>query len=261
MGVPSTTAVRPSRLRRLSLGLGVIAVAVLTVTSATRFAFASPTPDHVAGAKAGIATDPCSSGQLCLYTDRNYLGEVQTFSAQPANACLDLPDQFEADISSVSNKLTADVLLFSGRGCTGNSKPIRFGLSYPDLRRILFDNQASSVRFLAPPGPCDPRSRNLCLYADPDMTGEVQIEAMRPAGTCVDLRPSLKGKISSAVNNLMKPDGQPGAQYQPVLLYATDGCAGDPTTACFLDSGVGYPNMTAQDFDNVTRSVKFLDLK
>jgi hypothetical protein len=243
----------------VSFGVGVLVMAVLTMTSTTQSALANAGAGPTSALKTDALTDPCASDQLCLYEGKNYRGEVQAFGSQPADTCVDLSEQLKGNVSSISNKLATDVMLFAGDGCTAKSKKLYIGASYPDLgdRRILFDNQARSVKFLAPPGPCDPRSHNLCLYADADMQGEVQVEAIRPADTCVDVRQSLRGRVSSASNNLKKPVDEPGADRQAVLLFATDGCSGDPTSTCFLDSGVGYPDMSVQGFDNKTRSIKF----
>jgi hypothetical protein len=107
---------------------------------------------------------------------------------------------------------------------------------------VMVLSHAPSAHAATPTPVCDPLQ--LCLYSLPNSHGELQVFTKQPVGTCLNVRPSLAGQVSSISNRT----------DQFVTLFAGDGCTGASTS---LSSGVGYPNMQVQKFDNKLRSIEF----
>lgn len=235
-----------ARSRRAFQGAVALIAAVLLVTSQAPSARAA---DVVRAAAA--PTPLCEPLQLCLYSLPNEHGELQVFTVQPQGTCLEVQPSLKSQVSSITNRTDQFVTLFAGDGCTGASDILSAGVGYPNLQIQEFDNKIRSIRFdrvMTPTSdPCgSTRQPYLCMYENARYTGEVQVISTRPVGTCVDLQPSFKGRVSSLKNQL---------PYQDLAFFAGDGCTGASYTPGTVATN---PDLSTVSFDNLLRSVRFL---
>ncbi|MCO8276001.1 peptidase inhibitor family I36 protein [Actinoplanes sp. TRM 88003] len=200
-----------------------------------------------------FVTDVCDSQPfvVCLYKDAEFLGDFLAYPRQAVNACLQLPAEFQQQVSSLMNNLQdvgstrrQDVLIFSNTNCTGNAHRQNAWTGHPDLSYTTMDNQARSIKFVI--DPC--RSQQICLWTDVLYDGAAQVIGFQPTNTCTTLNSAVRGQVSSIRQSLYYPD-------QDVLLYTGDNCTG---TSKRFDAGTSISRLSEVSFDNQARSVKFL---
>jgi hypothetical protein len=196
-------------------------------------------------------TDPYSCEYLSLYPEPEFGGTVQRFPTQPDNTCVNLTSPVTRAAGSVRNRLrTQAAILFDGQGCTGGSYRFGAGSSARDLGNVTF-SQVVSVKFVV--DECTGGQHlNACVFADAEWAGEVQILPKQPVDSCVQIAASLKGRVTSVLNNLRENGSSP---RQDILLFSNDNCTGD---AHRQNAWTGHPALNEIGYDNKARSIKFV---
>lgn len=246
-----TTPFASGRFLRAFMSAAVLFAALVSFTVVeSTFAAAGAAPAGAADTPCYPDEDPYECQYLELYREQDFEGEPEQIPTQPDGTCVDLTTTVTRGASSVANRQDLAVLLFDGPGCTGAS--YRFGsYSYVrDLTTTTGFTTAVSVKFVT--DVCSSEQQLVvCLYRDAEWAGEFQAYPKQTVNACLQLPASLKGQVTSIMNNLQDTT----TRRQDVLLFGNDDCTGD---AHRQNAWTGHPDLADIGYDNKARSVKFV---